>query len=80
MSSWTDSLNSVVGSMGSLANTVVDTKNKWTGTTKSETSSNTSLDNLAASIANSASSNKKLIIIGIGGLVAVIALFMIIKK
>lgn len=80
MSSWTDSLNSVIGSVGSLANTVVDTKNNWNGTSKRETSANTSIDDLAASIANSASSNKKLIIIGIGGLIAVIALFMIIKK
>lgn len=80
MSSWTDSLNSVIGGIGSLANTAADVKEKWTGTSTSTVTDNTSLDNLASAIGASASSNKKMIMLIGGGVLALVAIFLFIKK
>lgn len=80
MSSWIDDLNGVVGALGSVAGTVVDTKNSWSGKNNQTTQNNTSLDNLASSIATSASQNKKTILLIGGGALVLIALFIFIKR
>lgn len=79
MASWIDDLNGVVGALGSVANTVVDTKNNWSGSNNAP-QTNTSLDNLASSIAASASNNKKTILLIGGGALVLIALILFIRK
>lgn len=73
--------NDIAGVVGNLGSAV----NAWKNTTPAPNSANpaennTSLDNLASSLAQSAKSNQKLLIIGALGLVGALALFMVFKK
>ena len=74
-------MNDVAGVVGNLGNAV----NAWKKTTPepnitNPAENNSSLDSLASSLAQSAKSNQKMLIIGGIGIAAAVALFLVFKK
>lgn len=74
-------MNDVAGVVGNLGNAV----NAWKNTTPTPNNTNpaennSSLDSLAASLAQSAKNNQKMLIIGGIGIAAAVALFLVFKK
>lgn len=74
-------VNDIAGSVANFGNAV----NAWKKTTpnvgeQTIANNNTSLDNLANSLTASTRANKKLLIIGGVGLVAVLGLFLVMRK
>ena len=80
--------NSFIGGTKDIMGVVADVGNAvnaWKQTTpnvgnNTPASSNTSLDNLASSLTESARANQKLLIIGGVGLVAILGAFLIFRK
>lgn len=89
MASQSDGWNSFIGGVNDIAGVAKnlgDAKNAWKSTSpngainNNVASNNTSLDNLANTLAQNAQSNKKLLIIGGVALVAIIGAVFIFKR
>lgn len=79
MASWTEGLNSVIGGIKDVsasASLVIDSVKGNNNTP----SNNTSIDNLANSLAQSAKDNKKMILLIGGGVLLILGIALIFKR